>query len=391
MEEEEEQMPKKGVSRRGLLIGGAVGVAGVGALTLFNTQGSKKAAAGCISTDISATDKKLVISNWPQYIDEDTSDQISTLTQFQNETGIAVAYTADVNDNSEFFAKVVNQLKGCEPTGRDMFMLTDWMAARMIQAGYIQKLDKANVPNLDANLISSLQGVGWDPKREYSAPWQSGFTGIAYNKSIVGEVKSMTDLLTRSDLKGKVTMLTEMRDTMGLIMLSQGADPAKFNDSDWSKALDTVKKARADGQIRAFTGNEYINDLSAGNIAACVAWSGDVAAADDPNLVFLPPEEGMMIWADNMLIPNKSDHKANAEKWLNYYYDPAIAARLAAYVWYVCPVNGAQAEMEKIDPTLVDNPLIFPTAEYLAATHSFMALSDSKASSYEQDFADVTG
>lgn len=389
--DEEEQVAKKGVSRRGLLIGGAVGVAGVGALTFFNTKGSGKTAAGCISTDISATEKKLTISNWPQYIDEDTSDYVSTLTQFIKDTGIDVSYTADVNDNSEFFAKVVNQLKGCQPTGRDMFMLTDWMAARMIQAGYIQKLDKANVPNLDANLISSLQGVGWDPKREYSAPWQSGFTGIAYNKSIVGEVGSMKDLLTRADLKGKVTMLTEMRDTMGLVMLSQGADPSKFTDSDWSAALETLKKARSDGQIRAFTGNEYINDLSAGNIAACVAWSGDVAAAADDNLVFLPPEEGMMIWADNMLIPNKSSHKANAEKWLDYYYDPAIAARLAAYVWYVCPVNGAQAEMEKIDPTLVDNPLIFPTAEYLAATHSFMALSDSKASSYEQDFADVTG
>ncbi len=391
MDEEEEQVAKKGVSRRGLLIGGAVGLAGVGALTFFNTKGSGKAASGCISTDISATEKKLTISNWPQYLDEDKSGYVSTLTQFIKDTGIDVSYTADVNDNSEFFAKVVNQLKGCEPTGRDMFMLTDWMAARMIQAGYIQKLDKANVPNLDANLISSLQGVGWDPKREYSAPWQSGFTGIAYNKSIVGEVGSMKDLLTRSDLKGKVTMLTEMRDTMGLIMLSHGADPSKFTDSDWSTALETLKKARSDGQIRAFTGNEYINDLSAGNIAACMAWSGDVAAAANENLVFLPPEEGMMIWADNMLIPNKSSHKANAEKWLNNYYDPAVAAKLAAYVLYVCPVNGAQKEMEKIDPTLVDNPLIFPTAEYLAATHSFMALSDSKASSYEQDFADVTG
>ncbi|NTV39583.1 MAG: spermidine/putrescine ABC transporter substrate-binding protein, partial [Demequinaceae bacterium] len=154
MEMEEEPVTKKGVSRRGLLIGGAVGVAGVGALTLFNTKGSKKSAAGCISTDLSATEKKLAISNWPQYIDEDDGDYVSTLTQFIKDTGIDVTYTADVNDNSEFFAKVVNQLKACEPTGRDAFMLTDWMAARMIEAGYIQKLDKSKVPNLDANLIS---------------------------------------------------------------------------------------------------------------------------------------------------------------------------------------------------------------------------------------------
>ncbi len=388
---EEEQTTKKGVSRRGVLIGGALGVAGVGALTFLGTQNRSQAAGGCVSTDISATDMKLSISNWPEYIDEDDGDYVSTLTQFQQDMGIDVSYVADVNDNSEFFAKVVNQLGSCAPTGRDMFVLTDWMAARMIQAGWIQKLDKANVPNLDANLISSLQGVGWDPTREYSAPWQSGFTGIAYNKSLVDEVGSITDLLTRTELKGRVTMLTEMRDTMGLIMLSNGADPANFTDDDWGTALETLDKARSDGQIRAFTGNEYINDLAAGNIAACVAWSGDVAAAEDENLVFLSPEEGMMIWSDNMLIPNKSDHKANAEEWINYYYDPEIAARLAAYVWYVCPVDGAQAEMEKIDPTLVDNPLIFPTPEYLASTHGFMALSDDKANSYEQDFASVSG
>ena len=388
---DEQPTVKKGVSRRGLLIGGAVGVAGVGALSLFGRQSGNQSDAECISTDISATDKKLNISNWPEYIDEDDGDYLSTLTTFQQDTGIDVSYVADVNDNAEFFAKVVNQLGSCAPTGRDAFVLTDWMAARMIQAGWIQKLDKANVPNLDANLISSLQGVGWDPNRDYSAPWQSGFTGIAYNKSLVGEVGSITDLLTRSELKGRVSLLTEMRDTMGLIMLSNGADPANFTDGDWGTALETLDKARTDGQIRAFTGNEYINDLAAGNIAACVAWSGDVAAAEDENLVFLPPEEGMMIWADNMLVPTQADHKANAEKWIDYYYDPEIAARLAAYVWYVCPVEGARDEMEKIDPSLVDNPLIFPTADYLAKTHSFMALSDDVASTYEQDFASVSG
>lgn len=388
---DEQPTAKKGVSRRGLLIGGAAGVAAVGALSFFNTQNRKQVDGDCISVDTSATDKKLSISNWPEYIDEDDGDYVSTLTQFGQDMGIDVSYVADVNDNSEFFAKVVNQLGACAPTGRDMFMLTDWMAARMVQAGWIQKLDKANVPNLDKNLLSSLQGVGWDPNREYSAPWQSGFTGIAYNKSLVGEVGSITDLLTRSELKGRITLLTEMRDTMGLIMLSNGADPANFTDDDFSKALETLDKANAGGQIRAFTGNDYINDLAAGNIAACVAWSGDVAAAEDENLVFLPPEEGMMIWSDNMLIPNQAAHKANAERWIDYYYDPEIAARLAAYVWYVCPVEGAQAEMEKLDPSLVDNPLIFPTADYLAKTHDFMALDEAKANSYEQDFASVSG
>lgn len=379
------------VSRRNVLLGSAAGVASLGLLPLFSTPGRQQDPLSCVATDMSDVDKKLVISNWPEYIDEDDDGYDSTLTMFKKETGLSVDYVADVNDNIEFFAKVVNQLGACQPTKRDIITLTDWMAARMIQMGWIQKFDKANVPNLDKNLISSLQGVGWDPNREYSAPWQSGFTGIAYNKSLVGEVRTMEELLTRKDLKGRVTCLTEMRDTMGLILLNNGADPAGFNDNDWANALDMLKKARSDGQIRAFTGNEYINDLAAGNIAACVAWSGDVAAAGDDNLVFLPPDHGMMIWADNMMIPNQASHQKNAEKWIDYYYDPAIAALLAAYVWYVCPVDGAKAEMEKIDPTLVDNPLIFPTEEYLAQTHSFMALKEFQIREYEGAFADVTG
>jgi spermidine/putrescine transport system substrate-binding protein len=383
--------PGGGVSRRNVLLGGALGLASLATLPLFSTPGKQQNPLSCVAPDVSDSELRLIISNWPEYIDSDDEGYESTMTMFANEYGIDVSYTEDVNDNAEFFAKVVNQLGSCQSTKRDMFMLTDWMAARMIQQGWIQPLNKANVPNLDANLISSLRGVGWDANRDYSAPWQAGFTGIAYNKSLVGEVRTMDELLTRPDLRGKVTLLTEMRDTMGLILLSDGADPSNFTDAQWSTAMEKLEKARHDGQIRAFTGNEYITDLAAGNIAACVAWSGDVAAADDENLVFLPPDDGMMVWADNMLVPNLATHQLNAERWINWYYDPAIAALLAAYVWYVCPVEGAREEMEAIDPTLVDNPLIFPTEEYLASTHSFMALEEFQMREYEGDFANVAG
>ncbi|WP_182376777.1 spermidine/putrescine ABC transporter substrate-binding protein [Nocardioides sp. WS12] len=368
-----------------------LGAGGLAALPLFGTPDRKQDPSQCTTRDLSESDKRLVVSNWPGYLDEDDGEYTSTLTDFQKAMGIEVSYTADVNDNLEFFAKVVNQLGSCQSSKRDLFMLTDWMAARMIQVGWIQPLDKAKVPNLHANLIDSLAGVGWDPDRTYSAPWQSGLTGIAYNKSKVKEVRSFSELLSRPDLKGRVSLLTEMRDTMGLIMLSEGADPAKFTDGDWDTALERLRKARGDGQIRAFTGNEYIQDLAAGNVVACEAWSGDVAAAEDENLVFVTPEEGQMIWADNMLVPNLAAHKGNAEKWINYYYEPEVAAKLAAYVWYICPVKGAQEAMEKVDPSLVDNPLIFPTAESLATTHSFMALEEFQIRAYEGDFADVIG
>lgn len=384
------------LERRTLLKGlGAIAFAGgsVALIPAFGTPDRTQNPADCRARDVSATDKRLVISNWPLYIDEASADDPgrTTLQDFEKRYGINVSYTADVNDNVEFFAKVVNQLGSCQTTKRDLFMLTDWMAARMIQMGWIQELDAARVPNLHQNLISALRAPAWDPHRRFSAPWQSGMTGIAYNKKKVKEVRTIDELLTRSDLKGRVTLLTEMRDTMGLIMLSDGADPAKFTRTQWDSAMDKLKRARHSGQIRAFTGNEYVQDLSAGNVVACTAWSGDIIASGDENLVFVVPESGLMIWADNMLVPNLATHQANAEKWINYYYEPATAARLAAYVNYICPVEGAQQEMEKLDPKLAASELIFPSAETLAQTHLFMALTEVQIRTYESEFSDVTG
>ena len=383
------------LSRRTILKGAAGAAFGIGSaavLPQFGTTGSKQDPAACRTRDLSASEKNLVVSNWPGYMDEDSP---TTLQDFEKRTGIKVRYDVDVNDNLEFFAKVRNQLGNCESSKRDIFVLTDWMAARMIQVGWIQKLDAARVPNLHANLIDSLAKVGWDEKREYSAPWQSGLTGIAYNKKKVKEVKSFSDLLTRSDLKGRISLLSEMRDTMGFMLMINGADPSNFTETEWDAGLETLKKARGAGQIRAFTGNEYIQDLSAGNILACEAWSGDVAAAENEDLVFVTPEEGLMIWADNMLVPNLATHQHNAEDWINYYYEPEIAARLADYVYYICPVKGAEQEMEKVDPDLLRNKalknLIFPDEETLAQTHGFMALTEAQIRRYEGDFADVTG
>ncbi len=383
-----------GVDRRTMLKG-AGGLAALGAsgfaLTRFDTPDREQDPSTCFAQDRSATQKELVFSNWPEYIDEDDGDYVSTLTQFEKDTGISVKYTADVNDNNEFFAKVSNQLGSCSTSKRDLFALTDWMAARMIQVGWIQKLDTTKTPNLQANIIDSLKSPEWDPKREYSAPWQSGLTGIAYNKSKVGEIKSFTELLTRKDLRGRISLLTEMRDTMGFLLMVNGGDPEKFTDEEWQDAVDLLRKARSDGQVRSFTGNEYVQDLASGNVVACEAWSGDIANAGDENLVWIPPEEGIMIWADNMLVPNLATHQANAEAWINYYYEPEVAAKLAAYNSYICPVKGAQEAMQDVDPEQVENELIFPTAETLSQTHRFMALDEATMRTYEGDFADVTG
>jgi spermidine/putrescine transport system substrate-binding protein len=316
--------------------GAAFGVASIAALKLplFSVGGARQDPKTCFARDVSATDKKLIVSNWPAYIDPRADGPTNTRDVFEKQTGITVKYTDDVNDNSEFFAKVRNQLGSCTTTKRDMFILTDWMAARMIDLGWIQPLDAKKVPNLHENLIKPLRGRAWDPDLTYHAPWQSGLTGVAYNAAKVDAVGSFEELLTRDDLKGKITLLSEMRDTMGFMLKVVGADPSKFSEDEWANAIDKLRGVVQGGQVRAFTGNEYIQDLTAGNIVACEAWSGDVIQAqfDNPDIKFVTPEEGLSLWSDNMLIPNLATHEANAEAWIDYYYDPEVAAKLAAWV-----------------------------------------------------------
>jgi spermidine/putrescine transport system substrate-binding protein len=383
-------------SRRTFLKGAGLTAFGVGSaavLPLFGTPSAVQDPKTCRATDVSGSTKRLVVSNWPAYLDEAEKGETSTLQDFEARTGIKVDYTDDVSDNAEFFAKVRNQLGDCQPVGRDLMVLTDWMAARMIALGWVQPLDAAKVPNLHKNLLKALRGREWDPDRTYSAPWQAGLTGIAYNAKLTKEVGSFEDLLTRPDLKGKITLLSEMHDTMGFLLRMEGADPEKFSGDEWSQAIDRLRGVVRAGQVRAFTGNEYIQDLTAGNIVACEAWSGDVIQAqfDNPDIKFVVPEEGLAIWSDNMLVPNMATHQGNAEKWIDYYYDPKVAAKLAAWVNYICPVEGAREEMTKIDKSLVDNKLIFTSEKDLQNTFAFMSLDDNQTKLYEGEWSDVTG
>jgi spermidine/putrescine transport system substrate-binding protein len=389
---------KSAMSRRGFLQTSAVGgaLAGTGLLAACSTgPAATPAPSDQLATDMSDTEKIVNFSNWQLYIDVNakvTTDH-PTLDAFKAQSGIAVTYTEDIADNESFYAKIAPLLRNGQDTGRDLMALTDWMASRLIRQGFVEKRDKANTPNVDANLIAALKSPSWDPTRDHSAPWQSGVTGVAYNSKLVPEVKTITELLTRPDLKGRIAVLTEMRDTIGLIMLDQGKDPAKFTDDDFNSAIAVLQSAVDSKQIRKFTGNEYSQGLSKGDLAACMAWSGDVVQlqADNSNLKFVSPPSGIMIWADNMMIPNKARHKKNAEKLMNYYYDPAVAAQVAASVQYICPVQGAQQEMAKINPALVNNPLIFPTSDFLKNTHLFMGLTTDQEARYNAAFNKVRG
>ncbi|RQX08353.1 polyamine ABC transporter substrate-binding protein [Micromonospora inaquosa] len=390
--------PLRPLSRRGLLtgtLGSATLLTMGGSLAGCGTKGAQQTETGCVSEDLSGTEKKLAFANWPQYMDVDEKDESKrpSLDEFITKTGIQVTYTEDINDNNEFFGKVQNQLAACQSTDRDIIVLTDWMAARMIRLGWIQKLDPAKIPNVQANLLPSLLNRPFDTENRISIPWQSGLAGLAYNGNVTKELRTVDELLTRPDLKGKVTALSEMRDTMGLLLGSNGHDPANFTAAQFDDALNKLKKAVDSGQIRKFTGNDYAPDLAKGDIAACIGWSGDVIqlSGEDEKVRFVAPDSGVMLFSDNMMVPNKATHRSNAEALINYYYEPAVAAKLAAYVNYICPVKGAQAEMEKIDPELAANPLIFPDEALLSKSKVFMALDEKQEREYEGKFQQVIG
>jgi spermidine/putrescine transport system substrate-binding protein len=385
-----------GLSRRTLFRGAGMATlaaSSAGWLTACGTSGAKVEADKCISTDLSDKEKSLVFSNWIGYVDPIRRSDTSTIEKFEQETGITVDYkNGDVNDNETFFAKVSPQLQSCKSTGRDVFVVTDWMAARMLDLNWLQKLDHAAMPNVDANLIDFLKAPDWDPHRDYSVPWQSGMTGICYNSDLTDPVSSFEELLTRPDLKGKIELLTEMRDSMGLMLLMLGSDPADFTADEFTAAIDKLQGYVDNGQIRRFAGNDYIDDMKSGDIVACEAWSGDVInlLGGDP-YKYVQPSEGFMIWTDNMVVPNQASHKANVEKLMNFYYDPVNAAKLSAWNYYFCPVKGAQEEIGQFDKSAVHSKFIFLDDATLATGHQFQSVADKQAQEYQRQFNEVMG
>ncbi|MGE5273565.1 MAG: spermidine/putrescine ABC transporter substrate-binding protein [Verrucomicrobiota bacterium] len=316
--------------------------------------------------------KTLVFSNWPLYIDV-KNHRHPTLDQFSKKYGVKVKYIEDINDNATFFGKIQAQLARGQSIGRDLIVMTDNSPypALLIQKGWVEKLDKSVLPNIK-NLQDAVAHPSWDPKREYSLPWQSGLTGIGYNAKRTKPITSVDQLLTDKKLHGKVTLLTEMADTVGLVMLANGDDPGKVTDASFNRALTKIQKAVKSGQIRQFTGNDYSGMMAKGDVWAAFAWSGDIVQLqpDNANLRFNLSKSGGMIWTDNMLIPKHGDAYL-ASVYMNFVYEPKIQAQIEDYINYICPVKGAQAALAKTDPAVAKNPLIFPTKATLARVHQF--------------------
>jgi spermidine/putrescine transport system substrate-binding protein len=341
----------RGMLTRRTLLRGAGAVALGAFLASCGTSGTApKSSQDRAAQDRSDEEKVVNWSNWPEYIDvDDATGDHPTLAAFTAATGIKVHYTEDYNDNDEFFAKVRPQLSGGQDTGRDVWCSTDWLVARLIRLGWVQELDKANIPNAD-NLQDNLKDVQFDRGRKYSLPWQSGFTGIGFN-------------------------------------------PVAFTDADFEAAMGELQKAKDAGQFRGFTGNDYTSGLASGEIAAALAWTGDVVQlkADNPNLGYTLPSTGHMLWSDNFVIPNQAQHKKNAERLIDYYYDPANMALVADYVNYLPPVKGTKEKLVVDDPDVAGNPLIFPSDDVLAASHVFRGLTEEEETRYNQMFQSLIG
>lgn len=387
------------VSRRSVLQTGA-GVAGMGALLAAcgtgGTPSGEATATGGAVEDVSESDPTVNWANWTLYLDYDDSSQTyPTLERFTEETGIEVNYAEDIEDNDSYYGRVQGQLANGQDIGQDIVTLTDWMAARMIRLGYTQQLDKANIPNWE-NILPGLRDVSFDPGREHSLTWQSGFAGLAWNKQAVPDGLRTVSDLWNPDLAGRVEVLSEMRDTVGLIMLDQGVDPSSedWGDDEFFAALEVLEEQISSGQIRQVRGNSYAEDLVSGDALAVIGWSGDITVLNfenGDNWEFLLPEAGGTLWSDNLMVPVGSPRKTNAERLMNYYYDPVVAAEVAAYVNYICPVEGAYEEMLSLDPELAENQLIFPNEDTLSRAYVFRALTPEEETRYNTEFQSVIG
>jgi spermidine/putrescine transport system substrate-binding protein len=351
------------------------------------------------ATDVSDTEKVLIWNNWPGYMDL-SEDELSqpTLDRFQEQTGIAVEYIEGYNDNDEWYGINRNELIAGKDVGADLICPTDWLAARLVSAGQVQKLDAANIPNR-SNVAPAYLGAAYDPNRDFTVPYQGILGGIAYNKELYKDLtgkdapRTVEDLWA-PELNGRVVLISEMRDTIGVIARSKNLDIASassLTEDAFNGIIDDLAALYADGKIRAFAGNEYMDGFANDEYVAGIVWSGDVVqmnfSAGFDKFGFFLPESGGTISADMFTVPMGATHKKNAEALINYYYDPVNAAELAAWVNYITPVVGAYEEAIKLDPELAENKLIFPDEQFLALTHAFRALTAQE----EQSFATAWG
>jgi spermidine/putrescine transport system substrate-binding protein len=338
--------------------------------------------------------REIIFANWPGYIDTDPAGPVRhpSLAEFTRRFGVAVRYREPIGSNEQFFTQIGVPLAMGRPCGYDLIVLTDWLADQLLGLGWVSEIPAGAVPN-SANLLPALLASPLASVFRHALPWQAGFTGIGYNAAATGRaVTSITDLLTAPDLHGRVTLAADMRDVVGLVLLEQGHDPAAFTDAQFDLAVEVLDRACRSGQIRAVT-NQYQAGLDRGDIAACVAWAGDVLVAQrhNPAVRFVLPEAGGMLWADTMLVPAHAEHPREAWQLMGYYYEPEVAARVAADRLFLCPVAGAEEALRVTGRRLPGAEYVFPPPALLSRGHYFARLTPVRSAVYTERFTSAVG
>ena len=335
---------------------------------------------------------RLVLSSWPEYIDQ-RGDRYPTLERFERESGTSVEYSPEINDYTEYFAKLSPQLSRGDSGGRDLIMAVDWLAARMRRLGWVEPIDALELPNVRRNLIERLREPDFDPKRRYSVPWQVGQTGLLYDSRAVNGRLESAESLFDPRFRGRVLMQSEMRDSVGLTLLASGIDPETVSLDDALRAVERIERAARDGQVRRFAGFDYRNDLSRGEAWVAIGWSGDAyrLGLEQPQIRFLQPAEGYMLWTDNLQIPVGAPNPEAARRLIDFYYRPEIALQLTLELFYVPPVAGVRELAAGRQPQLLDSPLVFPDEETLARGRIFRSLSAAEERELDAAFEAATG
>jgi spermidine/putrescine transport system substrate-binding protein len=378
-------------SRRRFLGGSAAAAAalalGGATLAACGSNDSGSTASSSAPADAGPASGTLRISNWPLYMAD------GFVAAFQKATGITVDYKEDFNDNEQWFAKVKEPLSRKQDIGADLVVPTQFMAARINGLGWLNQISDGGWPN-KKNMRPDLLDSSVDPGRKFSAPYMTYMTGIAYNRAATGRDITKVEDMWDPAFKGKVSLFSDFQDGLGMIMLSQGNSIADPTTDAVQKAADVAREQNDKGQIRRFTGNDYADDLAAGNIAIAQAYSGDVVQlqADNPDLRFVIPEAGGTLTVQNMVIPYTTQNQKAAEAWINYVYDRANYAKLIASTQYVPVLSDMADELNKIDPALASNPLVNPPKETLDKLKVWKApLTDEQTQEFTSIYTAITG
>jgi spermidine/putrescine transport system substrate-binding protein len=390
-----DQMMQNELTRRRLLRQGAAGALSMSAIAYLAACGDDELSGGAKEETKAIPKgeiaKNVTFANWPYYIDvDDKTGRHPSLDMFKEKYGTSVKYVEEINDNTEFFGKVRPEYAAGSSGGRDLHVVTDWLCARMKRLGFVQKFDKSAMPNASKNIEEGVASPDFDPKREYSMPWASGQVGLIYRRDLVGgDLTSVNDLFDPK-FKGKVTFLSEMRDSVGSVLLADGVTPEEATLDQVMEAIEKLEKGSKDGQIRRFTGNDYGKDILKGDSHALLGWSGDAVqlTLDNKDIRFKKPDTGFMIFTDSMQIPVGAPHAFTAEKLIDWYYDPEIQAVLTAYLNYVPPAKGTKEVLVAKDPEIAENDLIFPD---LTNAHNFKTFPPEQEREIDEAFQRAIG